>query len=131
VLQQVRKLHEAGPFLEPVDHVELKIPEYPTIVKRPMDLQTMGNKLAQDVYKDPWQFCDDFRLMIDNAWLFNKKTSKIYKMTTQLNDAFDEIIQAPMKRLGYCCGRRLFYTPQVRKCTEGGKKEGGGGRKGE
>jgi bromodomain-containing factor 1 len=39
---QILKRHEcAFPFLEPVDPVALKIPDYPTIVKEPMDLGTI------------------------------------------------------------------------------------------
>jgi E1A/CREB-binding protein len=90
--------------------------DYPTIIKRPMDLQTMSTKLAHNAYQDPWAFCDDFRLIIDNAWTYNKKASKIYKMTTAMSEQFDKEIDAPMKRLGFCCGQRLNYSPVVLYC---------------
>lgn len=86
VLHSLRKYNEASPFLKPVDYVELGIPDYPHIIKRPMDLQTMANKLNVGQYRDPWQFCDDFRLMIDNAWTYNKKSSRIYKVVVFQRD---------------------------------------------
>ncbi len=70
----------AEPFREPVDSVALNIPDYPRVVKHPMDLTTIRNKLSEGLYKDPWKVLDDFRLMYNNAWLYNKKTSKVYKM---------------------------------------------------
>ena len=43
-------------FAKPVDHVALNIPLYPTIVKTPMDLQTIERKLAANEYAE----LDDF-----------------------------------------------------------------------
>ena len=37
-----------------------------------------------------FQFCDDMRLMFDNAWLYNKKTTKVYKYCTKVSFQFDE-----------------------------------------
>lgn len=53
------------------------------------------------------QFCNDMYLMMDNAWLFNRRTSKVYKFCTKLMEVFESSINEPMQRLGYCCGRRV------------------------
>lgn len=53
------------------------------------------------------QFCRDMRLMFDNAWLYNKKTSRVYKYCTKLSEVFDSTIDAAMMKLGYCCGQRV------------------------
>ena len=53
------------------------------------------------------QFCNDVYLMLDNAWLFNRKTSKVYKFCTKLSEVFEANIDDPMHRLGYCCGHRV------------------------
>ena len=63
------------------------------------------------------QFCKDMWLMFDNAWIYNKKTSRVYKYCTKLSEVFDMHINGAMQRLGYCCGMRV---------SEEG--EGGGGR---
>lgn len=45
VLREVGLQPEAGPFLAPVDPVALRIPDYPSVVKIPMDLGTIRRKL--------------------------------------------------------------------------------------
>jgi Bromodomain. len=74
------------PFLEPVDPVALGIPDYPDVIKRPMDLSTMTRKLSEGAYgRIPpggkyfspiskmlnGPFYDDIMLIFDNAMLFN------------------------------------------------------------
>ena len=53
------------------------------------------------------QFCNDMFLMFDNAWLYNKKTSKVYKMCTKLYEVFSEHVDSTMKSFGYCCGCKV------------------------
>lgn len=71
-------------FRDPVDPVALNIPDYPEVIEHPMDLSTIRNNLEDGVYKDPWEVLNDFRLMFNNAWLYNKKNSKVYKMCTKV-----------------------------------------------
>ncbi len=91
LLRHFLRLHEeiyADPnahwFRDPVDPVALDIPDYPEKIKHPMDLTTIRNNLEDGVYKDPWEVLDHFRLMFNNAWLYNKKNSKVYKMCTKV-----------------------------------------------
>ena len=53
------------------------------------------------------QFCNDMWLMFDNAWLYNKKTSKVYKMCTKLYEVFSDHVDNTMKSFGYCCGSKV------------------------
>ena len=57
--------------------------------------------------------------MIDNAWLYNHKTSKVYKMCTKVSEFFNVVIDGAMKSLGYCCGMRVrqWSTVYVRVCV--------------
>jgi hypothetical protein len=48
-------MEESQPFLEPVDWKALGIPDYPTIIKNPMDLGTISKKLKENKYTDPWE----------------------------------------------------------------------------
>jgi hypothetical protein len=75
-------------FQQPVDPVAFNIPDYPTIIKHPMDMLTMHNKLLRGEYKNPLQFCDDAWLMFNNAWLYNRKTTRVYKMCSKVNIGF-------------------------------------------
>jgi len=45
----------------------------------------MKKKLDEALYNDPWEFVDDMWLMFNNAWLYNRKTSKVYKFCTKVS----------------------------------------------
>jgi len=49
-----------------------------------MDLSLIRSKLESGAYSDPWNFIDDIMLMFDNAWLYNRKTSKVYKFCSKV-----------------------------------------------
>lgn len=71
----------SSPFCQPVD-----------IIKTPINLCTVQSKLHTGQYTDPWDFVDDIRLMFDNAWRYNRKTSCVYRYCTKVSG--DEILLA-------------------------------------
>ncbi len=75
---------ESVPFRTPVDPNELGIPDYFEIIKKPMDMSSIRRNLENGVYKDPWEFVDDIWLMFENAWVYNRKTSRVYKYCTKV-----------------------------------------------
>ncbi|CAF4739438.1 unnamed protein product, partial [Rotaria sp. Silwood2] len=107
---------DSRPFRQPVDPIALNIQDYPIIIKHPMDISTMHNKLLRGEYKTPLEFCDDAWLMFNNAWLYNKKGTSIYKICTKLSEIFAEAIDPVLQKLGYCCGRQYVYLSQVMFC---------------
>jgi E1A/CREB-binding protein len=62
--------------------------DYYEIVRKPMDLSTIKRKLDTGQYKDPWEYVDDVWLMFDNAWVYNKKSSRVYKYCTKVCNIF-------------------------------------------
>lgn len=76
--KMIEKKPESRPFLVPVD---LKLVNYYKIIKKPMDLSQIQKKLMQDEYSDPWEYMEDVHLMLNNARLYNKTISNIYKST--------------------------------------------------
>ncbi|KMU77316.1 bromodomain -containing protein [Coccidioides immitis RMSCC 3703] len=70
-LAALKRTHDARFFRVPVDPVKLNIPNYPTIIKEPMDLHTMEDKIKSGAYKTVDQITADFKLMIDNCITFN------------------------------------------------------------
>lgn len=62
------------PFAEPVDWVKLGIPNYPTIVKEPMDFGTIEKRCQNGHYTAGKfeRFERDMRLVFSNCLLFNK-----------------------------------------------------------
>ena len=100
----------AAPFREPVDPVALGLPNYFDVVKRPMDLGTVGRKLRETAYAAVSDLLADCRLVWANAMLYNEESSNIYEMARRLSDDFE---------------RR--FTTAARGMTRGAV-QGGGGR---
>lgn len=68
-----------GLFAEPVsDDVA---PGYSEMIRNPMDLSTMRNKLLTGAYKSLNTLRQDFELVCDNAFKFNKRGDKYWKAT--------------------------------------------------
>lgn len=91
-----------------------KSQDYFDIVKNPMDLSTIKRKLDTGQYQEPWQYVDDIWLMFNNAWLYNRKTSRVYKYCSKLAEVFEQEIDPVMQSLGYCCGRKV--KQRVQEC---------------
>ena len=73
VTRSLSKLKAAAPFLLPVDPVALNIPDYPAIIRHPMDLQTVESRLSGGgVYQSPLEWESDMRQIFCNAQLYNK-----------------------------------------------------------
>ncbi|KAL5112416.1 Histone lysine acetyltransferase CREBBP [Taenia crassiceps] len=103
-------------FRTPVPFEELKLSDYPSIVPFPMDLSTIEKKLKGGEYLDPWDVVDDFWLMFNNAWRYNRKNSKIYKACSRLSEIFEGIVDPLMQKLGFCCGHAYVHHPHVLTC---------------
>ncbi|KAK5709028.1 transcription initiation at TATA-containing promoter protein [Elasticomyces elasticus] len=78
-------------FLMPVDPVALNIPNYHQIIKKPMDLSTMAQKLKQGQYGKASEFKADFHLMIQNCKEFNPPPNPVRDMGIQFERDFDQI----------------------------------------
>lgn len=78
-------------FLLPVDPVALNIPHYRQIVRHPMDLGTMTQKLKQGQYGKASEVRKDFDLMIDNCLLFNPVGNPVRDLAIELKREFDQI----------------------------------------
>ncbi|PKI83009.1 hypothetical protein MVES_002777 [Malassezia vespertilionis] len=55
------------PFIRPVDPVRDEAPDYFEVIKEPMDLSSVSNKLESGQYKDRFAFKDDVELIFKNA----------------------------------------------------------------
>jgi hypothetical protein len=91
VLDAMRKHRYGWIFAEPVDHVKLGIPDYPTIVRSPMDLYTIRQKIEGKRYPFIDSFVEDVNLIWKNAKLYNKRTTDAYLMAVELEKEFGKI----------------------------------------
>lgn len=80
----------ASPFYEPVDWQAMNLPDYPKMVKKPMDMSTIRRKLDNGEYLTPVKFYEDFKLMIRNCLNYNPGGSIVNTAGIELQRLFDE-----------------------------------------
>lgn len=76
-------------FNEPVDVVKLNLHDYLKVIRRPMDLGTIKQKLDNGVYLLPTEFCEDVRLTFANAMKYNPQGHDVYYMADTLRGIFE------------------------------------------
>lgn len=77
-------------FLEPVDPVALNIPTYFSMIKRPMDLGTMDEKLQRGEYEAAKDFKADFELIVKNCATFNGDSHLVTGAARELQNIFNK-----------------------------------------
>jgi len=88
-LRKLKRLSSAGPFLEPVDVEGLGLTDYYDIIKEPMDIRTVEEKLKSDQYSSASQFAADVRKIWSNAFRYNSKGSHVYNLASEMSSAFE------------------------------------------
>ncbi|KAG0043445.1 hypothetical protein BGZ83_011402 [Gryganskiella cystojenkinii] len=77
------------PFMEPVDWVKFAIPDYPKIIRIPMDVGTIKTKLETDKYEDASEFEDDVRQVLWNCFKFNPPGTPVHLMGQRMEALFN------------------------------------------
>ena len=88
VLKGLQTHQHGWVFNTPVDPVELGLPDYFQIIKKPMDLGTIQKKLDAGQYHSIEDFAADVHLTFDNAMLYNEDGSVVYDMAKELKTKF-------------------------------------------
>ena len=95
ILDKLLKNKRAWPFTEPVDPKALGLKDYKKIVKKPMDLGTVGSKLEQGGYTgletSGEEFYKDVMLTFDNALLYNDEGDEIWEHAGSLKATMEEL----------------------------------------
>ncbi|XP_051994884.1 bromodomain-containing protein 4 isoform X2 [Xyrauchen texanus] len=79
----------AWPFYKPVDVDTLGLHDYHDIIKHPMDLSTIKDKLENRQYRDAQEFAADVRLMFSNCYKYNPPDHEVVAMARKLQDVFE------------------------------------------
>jgi len=90
MINQLMNNKQASPFLEPVDPIALGIPDYPTIITRPMDLSTIQNNLLYGAYANADEFAEDVRLVWNNCEKYNGPDHYITAAANGLRKLFEK-----------------------------------------
>lgn len=118
-------------FAVPVDPVALNIPDYPDIIKNPMDLGTIRKKLDTCGFRSMDEFASDMNLTFDNAMLYNPSHLEVHKYAKQSKKDFEVTYKQKVqqiereteekkKNLDACllCGETLVkFEPPVYYCN--------------
>ncbi|KAI2809389.1 hypothetical protein BLOT_000538 [Blomia tropicalis] len=79
----------ALPFLYPVNSVQLKIPHYYLVIRKPMDLTTVKNRINFLWYRSANECIAELRLIFSNCYHFNSPNDFVYKAGKKLEEYLD------------------------------------------
>uniref|UniRef100_A0A3B1JKN7 Bromodomain, testis-specific n=1 Tax=Astyanax mexicanus TaxID=7994 RepID=A0A3B1JKN7_ASTMX len=90
VIRALWRHHFSWPFRQPVDAVQLNLPDYYTIIKNPMDLNTIKKRLENNYYWKAMECIQDFNTMFTNCYVYNRPGDDIVLMAQALEKLFLE-----------------------------------------
>ncbi|KAM9239285.1 bromodomain testis-specific protein [Leptosomus discolor] len=88
VMNAMWRHHLSWPFQQPVDAAALNLPDYYSIIKKPMDLGTIKKRLEHNYYTKAAECIDDFKTMFLNCYTYNKPGDDIVIMAQELEKVF-------------------------------------------
>jgi bromodomain-containing factor 1 len=99
IMRNLKKHRDAAPFLHPVDYIKLNVPDYPKVIKYPMDLTTVDRKLNTGEYDSVEEFINDIRLVFNNCYKYNGPEAMISMLCQNVESAFEKSLrQMPPSR---------------------------------
>jgi hypothetical protein len=126
VLKSLEAHQHGWVFNCPVDPIELGLPDYFEVIKKPMDLGTVHKKLDNGAYHAIDDFHNEVNLTFDNAMAYNEEGTVVYDMAKELKVKFEADYEKLVEQLGeedrerrqneracvLCgCEKRLFEPP--------------------
>ena len=92
ILKEIFSKKHAGyawPFYKPVDTDLLDLHDYKKVIKTPMDLGTIKNKMEGRMYNTSAEFAADIRLIFTNCYKYNPPDHEVVAMARKLQDVFE------------------------------------------
>uniref|UniRef100_A0A6S8EDF0 histone acetyltransferase n=1 Tax=Aureoumbra lagunensis TaxID=44058 RepID=A0A6S8EDF0_9STRA len=93
LLKKLTEHENSWIFMQPVDPIELNLPDYFEIIKNPMDLGSIKKRLEANGYKTISQFSADIKLTFDNAILYNGDESDVSKVAKEMKSMFERLYE--------------------------------------
>lgn len=84
------KHNYAWPFQSPVNALQLALPDYHKIITRPMDMGTIKKRLENCWYNSVQECVEDFNLMFNNCYTYNKEGEDVVLMARTLHNLLKE-----------------------------------------
>jgi ankyrin repeat protein len=92
ILNMLWKATGANLFHSPVDHVKLNIPDYPEIIKHPMDFGTIKKKLSSNFYNLSEDFVKDMEQVFLNCRIYNGVEGYVGNIGIKIHDEFKTLM---------------------------------------
>lgn len=92
IVEKIRKNTKSEPFRQPVDPIKLKIPDYLTVIQRPMDLGTVLKQLRSKPlqYNNPQEVATDVRQIWLNCRTYNGPNHPVTVSANTCSEAFEK-----------------------------------------
>jgi bromodomain-containing factor 1 len=84
-------------FMFPVDPVSLNIPNYFQVIKHPMDISKIEEKLKGGQYQSAKAFEADVKLMFSNCYKFNPPSNVVHHWGKQFEEVFNQTLATKSK----------------------------------
>ena len=89
ILNRIYNRKDSEMFRDPVPWEALGLVDYLSVVKTPMDLGTVKEKLSSGKYMNEDECVADIRLIWHNAMLYNAPGAAVYVKAKSLSEAFE------------------------------------------
>ncbi|MCO5554179.1 hypothetical protein L7F22_007705 [Adiantum nelumboides] len=129
ILESLKRKDSNGVFLEPVDVGKYNIPDYHSIIEKPMDLGTIDKKLHNEEYQSPLQFAKDVRLTFTNAITYNPEKHWVNSLASFLLHLFEKKWRRLSSKLKYLSdfkedeANNEMYTPIIPRASNGNSED--------
>ena len=107
IMSILRDHGNAWPFYSRI--TEDIAPGYSQIVRRPMEMDTIDEKINKKCYSSAGEFADDVRLMLNNCRLYNGPNSEYTETANELEDLFKNQMKAKLPE--YAVERFAVVSP--------------------
>merc|ERR1719181_2077915 len=93
LVKSLMKRSQGVHFSRPVEWKKMGLTDYPKLIKEPMDLGTVSERVSKSYYTRLEQFAHDIRLVWKNAFIFNAPDSLYFKAAKILSDVFEKRVE--------------------------------------
>lgn len=97
ILQELLDDQFGWVFRDRVDPVALGLPDYLDVVKNPIHLELVKNRLENAMYPDMEAFARDTRLVFENAILYNGESSEVGELAQSMLNRFTKSYNAVVR----------------------------------
>jgi len=94
LIKSLMKRSQGVHFSRPVEWKKMGLLDYPKLIKEPMDLGTVSERIAKpNHYQRLEHFVNEVRLVWKNAFIFNAPDSLYFKAAKTLSDVFEKRVE--------------------------------------